>query len=103
MLDNQVTDLLTRAQAGIEEILSPEESGGDDANDQEQLELRIEFGRTRLQADNLQELRSGSVVALDEPAGELVAIYAGDRLIGRGEVVAVDGKIGVRVTQLTET
>ena len=101
MLDNQLTDLLTKAQRGIEAILSPEETGNADASDQEQLDLRIELGRTRLQPDDVQKLRSGSVVSLDEPLDEPAAIYAGERLIGRGEIVVVDGKIGVRVTELT--
>jgi flagellar motor switch protein FliN len=99
MLDNQLTDLLTRAQQGIEAILSPDETG--DAGGQEQLDLRIELGRTRLQPNDVQTLRSGSVVSLDEPLGQPAAIYAAGRLIGRGEVVVIDGHIGVRVVELT--
>ena len=49
-----------------------------------------------------EKLRSGSVVLLDGPIGEPAAIYAGGRLIGRGEIVVVDGKIGVRVVELLE-
>ena len=100
MLDNQLTDLLTRAQQGIEAVLSPEETGDSDAGGQQQVDLRIELGRTRLQPDDVQELRSGSVVSLDGPIGEPAAIYAAGRLIGRGEIVVVDGKIGVRVVDL---
>jgi len=100
MFDNQLTDLLNRAERGIEAVLSPEEAGDCDASGQQQVELRIELGRTRLQPDDLRELRSGSVVSLDGPLGEPAAIYAAGRLIGRGEIVVVDGKIGVRVVKL---
>jgi flagellar motor switch protein FliN len=75
------------------------QAGPDDA---EQLDLRIELGRTRLEPDDVQTLRKGSVVVFDAPTDEPVAIFAGARLIGRGEVVVVDGKIGVRVVELTE-
>jgi len=100
MLDNQLTDLLTRAERGIEAILSPEETGYFDASGQQQVDLQIELGRTRLQPDDVEKLRGGSVVLFDRPIGEPAAIYAGGRLIGRGEVVVVDGKIGVRVVEL---
>jgi flagellar motor switch protein FliN len=100
MLDKEVTDLLTEAERGIEALLSSEENGNSEPGDREQLDLRIELGRTRLPPEDVQKLRGGSVVSLDGPIGEPAAIYAAGRLIGRGEVVAVEGKIGVRVVEL---
>jgi len=73
-----------------------------DLGDAEQLDLRIELGRTRLELDDAKALRKGSVVLLDGLIDEPAAIFAGARLIGRGEIVVVDGKIGVRVVELTE-
>ena len=102
MWDNQLTDLLNRAEHGIEAVLSPEEAGECDASGQQQVELQIELGRTHLHPDDLQQLRSGSVVSLDGTLGEPAAIYAADRLIGRGEIVVVNGRIGVRVTELIQ-
>ena len=102
MFDNQLTALLNRAEQGIEAVLSSEEAGECDASGRQQAEVRIELGRTHLQPEDLQQLRSGSVVSLDGPVDEPAAIYAGGRLIGRGEVVVVDGKIGVRVMELTD-
>jgi flagellar motor switch protein FliN len=101
MFDNQLTSLLTRAERGIEAVLSPDETQDICGDDQRQVDLRIELGRTRLQPDDGQELRSGSVIVLDEPLGEPAAIYAADRLIGRGEVVVINGKIGVRMIELS--
>jgi flagellar motor switch protein FliN len=79
-----------------------EQAGDSDTNDQTQLELKIELGRMRMPLDDVQMFRHGSVVLLDGNAGEPVAITANDRMIGRGEVVVIDGKIGVRVTELTQ-
>jgi flagellar motor switch protein FliN len=71
-------------------------------NDAEQLDLRIELGRTRADVEEASSLRKGSVLMLDGTTEEPVAIFAGPRLIGRGEIVVVNGKIGVRVVELTE-
>ena len=61
-----------------------------------EIDLQIQLGRTRLTPDDLPTLRRGSVIVLDEASGEPAAIFAGSLPIGRGEIVVVDGKIGVR-------
>ena len=96
----QPVDRLARPgpSSGIEAALSPRRDRQHSTRTTgSKLDLRIELGRTRLQADDVRQLRSGSVVLLDGPLGEPAAIYAAERLIGRGEIVVVDGKIGVRV------
>jgi flagellar motor switch protein FliN len=68
---------------------------------QEQLELgiQIELGRTRLDRDVVESLRTGTVVPLDKQAGRSMEIYVADRLVARGELLVLDGKFCVRVTQ----
>jgi flagellar motor switch protein FliN/FliY len=63
--------------------------------------LRIELGQADLGPDELVKLRKGSVVALNQSAGDAVNIYADGRLAARGEVVVLDGNLGVRVVELT--
>ena len=46
------------------------------------------------------KLGNGSVVELDRPAGDPVDLFAGDRLIARGEIVAIGQNFGVRITEL---
>jgi flagellar motor switch protein FliN len=67
-----------------------------------QLNLEIQLGRTRLAPDEASTLRTGSVVVLDEAVAEPVDIVADSRPIGRGEIVVVDGKIGVRIVELAD-
>jgi flagellar motor switch protein FliN len=62
--------------------------------------LRVELGRTQLRSEELIELRKGSVVPLDRLAGDSVDVYADGRLVARGEVLALDGKFGVRVVEV---
>jgi len=60
----------------------------------------VELGRTQLSVKNVLELQKGSVVELTKVAGEAVDIYVNEHLMARGEVVVVDDKFGVRITEL---
>lgn len=65
-----------------------------------ELDVTIELGRTYLERDDAMHLSGGSIVPLNKSAQQPVDILAGGRLIARGEPVVLDGKIGVRVTEL---
>ena len=64
------------------------------------LDLRIELGRTHMRLEDVLQLRSGSVVALDRLAGDPVDIFVNDRLVAKGEVLVLNENFCVRVTDL---
>jgi len=64
------------------------------------VQLSVELGRTRLTIKNILQLGQGSVVELDGMAGEPMDICVNGYLIAQGEVVVVDEKYGVRVTDI---
>ncbi len=64
------------------------------------LSVTVELGRARMPLRQVLELQSGSVIELDRLAGDPVDVFVNNRLIARGEVVVVDDKFGVRVTEL---
>ena len=64
------------------------------------VQLSVELGRTRLTIKNILQLGQGSVVELDGLAGEPLDIYVNGYLIAQGEVVVVDEKYGIRVTDI---
>ena len=64
------------------------------------LKVRVELGRGKLVLRNLLRLTSGSVVELNKVAGDPLDIYVNDRLIGRGEVLVLDEKFCVRITEI---
>ncbi|MBY6311317.1 flagellar motor switch protein FliN [Alcaligenes faecalis] len=64
------------------------------------VQLSVELGRTRLTIKNILQLGQGSVVELDGLAGEPLDIYVNGYLIAQGEVVVVDDKYGIRVTDI---
>lgn len=64
------------------------------------LKITVELGRTRMLVREVLDLQAGSVVELDRMAGDLVDVYINERLIAKGEVVVVDDKFGVRITEM---
>ena len=65
-----------------------------------ELEAVVELGRARLTIGEVLELGPGSVVQLDKMLGDPAEMMIKDRLIARGEVVVVDDKFGLRVTEI---
>ena len=64
------------------------------------LRVTVELGRTRMKLAQILELQHGSVVELDRLAGDPVDIFVNDRMVAHGEVVVVDDKFGVRITEM---
>ncbi len=62
--------------------------------------LTVELGRTRISIRNLLQLAHGSVVELDGLAGEPMDVLINGTLIAQGEVVVVNDKFGVRLTDI---
>jgi flagellar motor switch protein FliN/FliY len=64
------------------------------------LEVTVELGRTKLLINKMLQLTQGSVVELDKAAGESVEIYVNKKLMGKGEVIVVNERFGVRITEI---
>lgn len=64
------------------------------------VKLTVELGRTRITIKQLLELAQGSVVELEGLAGEPMDILINGYLIAQGEVVVVDDKYGIRITEI---
>lgn len=62
--------------------------------------LTVELGRTKLAIRNLLQLAQGSVVELDGLAGEPMDVLVNGTLIAQGEVVVVNDKFGIRLTDI---
>jgi len=66
------------------------------------LELTVQLGTTALSLRQIGELAPGAIVALGRPLAGPFEVRAAGRLIGRGELVDVDGELGVRIVSLEE-
>ena len=64
------------------------------------LDVSVELGSVRMLVNDLLQLGQGSIIELNKPVTEPLAIFINKKLIARGEVVVVDEKFGVRVTHI---
>ena len=64
------------------------------------LKVSVELGRTKMLVNDLLQLGQGSVIELDKIAGEPMEILINDKLVALGEVVVVNEKFGVRLTDV---
>lgn len=64
------------------------------------IQLTVELGRTKMPIRNLLQLAQGSVVELNELAGEPLDVFVNGCLVAQGEVVVVNEKFGIRLTDI---
>ena len=61
------------------------------------------LGKSHMSVAQLLQLNKGSVLELDRKVGEAIDIFVNNRLIARGEVVVVDDRLGVTMTEIIKT
>jgi flagellar motor switch protein FliN/FliY len=64
------------------------------------LEISVELGRTKMLINELLKLGQGSVIELTKLSGETLEILANQKLIAKGEVVSINEKYGIRLTEI---
>lgn len=64
------------------------------------LEITVELGRKKMPIKELLQLGQGSVIELEKIAGEPMEILVNNKLVARGEVVVVNEKFGIRLTDI---
>jgi flagellar motor switch protein FliN/FliY len=90
----------------VAEPAAPEdESGTRSAADLEAVfdvpvQISAILGRSRMEVGDLLKLGPGTVLELDRKVGEAIDIYVNNRLVARGEVVLVEDKLGVTMTEI---
>lgn len=62
--------------------------------------IQAVLGRANMEVASLLRLNRGSVIELDRKVGEAIDIYVNNRLVARGEVVVVDDRLGVTMTEI---
>ncbi|MGK2226281.1 MAG: flagellar motor switch protein FliN/FliY [Devosia sp.] len=62
--------------------------------------ISVVLGRTKMAVSDLLKLDTGTVIELDRQVGEAVEIFINERLVARGEIVLVESKLGVTMTEI---
>ena len=101
-------DLATAAPLGAD--TTPDDDAAERVRMAQDLEAVFEvpvnvsavLGKTHMEVSNLLKLGRGTIVELDRKVGEAIDIYVNDRLVARGEVVVVDDRLGVTMTEIVK-
>lgn len=110
--DQAIAEAGGEATGGGDTINDDNKLGGDDTKNSKAdfsklkmildvpLKVSVELGRTKMLINDLLQLGQGSVIELDKIAGEPMEILINDKLVAMGEVVVVNEKFGVRLTDV---
>ena len=111
----ELEDLEKEAGAGAEAQPEPEAEMVPEIDDLPQSTQELEavydipvqvsavLGKASMQVSQLLKLGRGAVVELDRKVGEAIDIYVNNRLVARGEVVVVEDRLGVTMTEIVKT
>ena len=61
------------------------------------------LGRAKMKVSDLMQLKRGMIIDLDRKVGEPIDIYVNNRLVARGEVVVVEDRLGITMTEIIKT
>jgi flagellar motor switch protein FliN/FliY len=102
--DNEMKlDEFAQGEGPLAEVTGEEKSAGDLAPVFDvPVNISAVLGRANLSVAQLLQLAQGSVLELDRKVGEAIDIYVNNRLVARGEVVIVEERLGVTMTEITK-
>lgn len=61
------------------------------------------LGKTQIKVSQLMKLNRGAIIELDKKVGEAIDIYVNNNLVARGEVVVVDDRLGITMTEIVKS
>ena len=97
--DSQVENMMSAAGMNSENITEKDLTAVYDIP----VTVQAVLGRSQMQVSQLLKLGRGAVVELDRKVGEAIDIYVNNRLVARGEVVVVEDRLGVTMTEIIKS
>ncbi len=64
------------------------------------MQVTVELGRTKMAVKELLQLSQGSIIELNKMAGDHLEVFVNNKLIARGEVVVVNDRFGIRISEI---
>jgi flagellar motor switch protein FliN/FliY len=96
-------DPSSKERSGDDGITQPRTAGDLEAVFDVPVKVSAVLGQARMQVADLLKLNQGTVLELDRKVGEAIDIYVNDRLVARGEVVLVEDRLGVTMTEIIKS
>ncbi len=98
----QLTELDSDGRLGSMDLKAPQNAKELEAVYEIPVQVSAVLGKATMQVSQLLKLGRGAVVELDRKVGEAIDIYVNNRLVARGEVVVVDDRLGVTMTEIVK-
>jgi len=67
------------------------------------VQVSVVLGKTTMQLSNILKLGRGAVIELERAVGEPIDVYVNNKIVAKGEIVIVDNKIGVTLTEVVNS
>ena len=99
VLDNEP---ILRKDIGVEDFDIPTSTSDLEAVYNIPVKVSAVLGRTNMKVSQLMKLNKGAIIELDRKVGEAIDIYVNNSLVARGEVVVVDEKLGITMTEIVK-
>ncbi len=99
----QLADLDTDTRMPAPDVKAPQNAKELEAVYEIPVQVSAVLGKATMQVSQLLKLGRGAVVELDRKVGEAIDIYVNNRLVARGEVVVVDDRLGVTMTEIVKS
>ena len=100
VLDNEP---LLRKDIGVEDFDIPTSTSDLEAVYNIPVKVSAVLGKASMKVSQLMKLNKGAIIELDRKVGEAIDIYVNNSLVARGEVVVVDNKLGITMTEIIKS
>lgn len=93
---------ILRAQENIDNFNIPSSVNDLEAVYEIPVKVSAVLGKTKMKVSQLMNLNKGAIIELDRKVGEAIDVYVNNNLVARGEVVVVDDKLGITMTEVVK-
>lgn len=93
---------ILRKDIGVEDFDIPTSTSDLEAVYNIPVKVSAVLGKTSMKVNQLMKLNKGAIIELDRKVGEAIDIYVNNSLVARGEVVVVDDKLGITMTEIVK-
>ena len=93
---------ILRKDIGVEDFDIPTSTSDLEAVYNIPVKVSAVLGKTNMKVSQLMKLNKGAIIELDRKVGEAIDIYVNNSLVARGEVVVVDDKLGITMTEIVK-
>ena len=96
-------DPVLKSDNGIEDYDIPSSASDLEAVYEIPVKVSAILGKANMKVSQLMKLNKGAIIELDRKVGEAIDIYVNNNLVARGEVVVVDDKLGITMTEIVKS